>query len=68
MATDKQVERQKRSVLHFLKRFSNGAAHYQVFGGYTSLGRAIRQAAVDELRRENRIEQIGYILRIKVQP
>ncbi|HET8923633.1 MAG TPA: hypothetical protein VFN26_11635 [Candidatus Acidoferrum sp.] len=69
MSTDKQVERMKRSVLFFLRKFgTNGAAQFQVLGGYTALGREIRLAAIAELLAEGKIEKrFGHVLRIKVQ-
>lgn len=64
MSTQKMIDRQKRSVLFFLSRFPTGAAWFQVMGGYSDYGRQVRNAAIEELVREKKIQRVGYILKI----
>lgn len=71
MSTAKQVERMKRSVLFQLSRFPDGVGWFFVLAGYTALGRQIRNAAIEELIRERKVERCGHILRLaqeKVTP
>lgn len=67
--TDKQTERVKRSVLHFLRKFgAGGAARWQILGGYSATGRSIALDAIGELLQEGKIEKAGgYCLRLKTR-
>lgn len=68
MSTQKQVDRMKRSVLFQLSRFPDGIGWYFVLAGYTSLGREIRNRAIEQLIAEKKVERIGQILHIAVTP